>query len=195
MPTMLDDLQRFMPMAGVIGSLMSGALTLYFWMIRATRERPDVRLFHAPIRSKTSLGINNGETRWMDFELALVAGNFSSTPNAIIDVELKIRTKRGVWQPVNHLALHDAERLPANIPPMTTAFIPVSWAIKFPPSTKAEANEEPADIVRGYLDEYLSSPYRVSVTATTLGGKVFRSELAVEAPKPLMANAVVSRAA
>ncbi len=194
MQTFEFSLDQLMAYGGVAGSIFSTLLTFYFWLIRSNKERANVRLFLAPTHTKMSLGVNNGDERWLFFEAGIVAANYSSLPNSILDIQVAIRTPRG-WQQINHLSIQQGSSLPANLAPMQTALVPVAWAIKFPPSELAESRESPNEIINGYLNEFFGKQCVLRATVTTLGGRHFSSDVIMPNMQIETPNVVLRRAA
>ncbi len=126
--------------ASLAASLIALSSTLYFWLVRANRER--AQLMVQPIRELTGTVVTSFHDMatiqrlrpaddeycikyWMD--VAIV--NNSALPNALLGAKVWLQDKKGEWleMDVSHQS-HDQDLFPLNVPPLNISTLKMSLA-------------------------------------------------------------------
>jgi hypothetical protein len=167
-------------------SIISLSMTLYFWFVKAKRESAQLRLDSVSHQSYIDLGRGNEETRWLQFQVAIVVVNNSVLPNAVLDIEVLQRDlDRKKWVAIDHVLLSENSTLPVNLPLLQTGLITVHWWQSFATLAAAEALEA-RDIASGYVNAHF--PNRaIQVKVKAMQGKTFSAEVQLKNLKPPIA--------
>lgn len=167
------DSSHLMSTVSLVGSVATAAATAYFWVIRARRERPSLRIYAADRATEINLGVYRDETRGLLFRTSVIVANYSSLPNAVIAAEVALKSRDGDWEDA---AAPRAAGVPLNVPSMTTVRLDLEWSVQLPALAAAEALR-PSEIVKVYLDHYYAQPSRLGIAVWALGKKEFRAVL------------------
>ena len=172
------------PMVSVVslvGSAATAAATAYMWLTRFRKERPNLQLYPAAAHTGIELGVLRGETRFLHFKFGAVVANYSSLPNAVIDVAVDLRRPDRSWQEVEKPRATAA--LPLNVTSMTTALLTLEWVLPLQAVAEAEAVDGPGAIVAGYLAHYFTAPAAARLTVLALGDREFAAVLSIVPPR------------
>jgi len=167
------DSSHLMSSVSLAGSVATAAATAYFWVVRARRERPNLRIYSADRATEINLGVYRGETRGLLFRTSVIVANYSSLPNAVIAAEVALKLSDGDWEDA---AAPRVAGLPVNVPSMTTVRLDLEWSVQFRALAAAEALR-PNEIVKAYLDHYYAQPSKMGIALWALGEKEFRTVL------------------
>lgn len=73
-------------MVSLVGSFFSGTCTMYFWLVRANRERPNLKPHY--VKHEFVLGRTREDQRHFGVTLEVVVANYSVLPNAVLGVRV-----------------------------------------------------------------------------------------------------------
>jgi hypothetical protein len=143
-------------------SLFSAGFTLYYWLVRARAERPNL---HAYLVERAGhLGYMKGETRCINLALGVVVANYSSLPNALLGVKVAAVRKEGGLQEAAKVTFDEKTPMPFNLPPLQTVMLRVNAGVLFPMTDELERGGPAA-----YLNHHLGNPRRLKLELTGLG--------------------------
>jgi hypothetical protein len=162
-----------MSTVSLVGSVATAAATAYFWIVRARRERPCLRIYVADRATEIILGVYRGESRGLQFRTNVIVANTSSMPNAIIGVEIALKHRDGSWDDV---PAPRVAAIPLNVPSMTTVRLEIEWTVTLPALAAAEALRA-NEIVTAYFEHYFATPSRFGIAIWALGEREFRAVL------------------
>jgi hypothetical protein len=149
------------------GSVFSTACTVYFWFVRARRERP--KLTAHLLEHEFFLGQGRAETRTIGVKLAVVLANGSILPNAVIGARMWLKTADGAWESVDGLTSDAQTPLPLNLPPQQTGILRLTGRITFATSAELEAQR---NSVGAYVGHYLRRPVEIEFEILGLNSHV-----------------------
>lgn len=165
---------EMMSVASFAGSAFSTIATGYFWLVRAKRERPNLRA-HL-VEREIFLSSGRAETRHLGLKLGIIVANYSLLPNALLGVQLAFKLRDGSWQPVQNVRFDQATPLPFNIPSMQTVMLRVNGSLVFPTNKQFE-EDNGGNILGGYVDHYLTDPREIRCELQHLNGRPCREVL------------------
>jgi hypothetical protein len=178
---MSPNVSPIMSTVSLIGSGATAAATIYMWLSRFRRERPNLQLYPAAAQTGVEVGVLRGDTRYLHMKVAAVVANCSALPNAVIDVALDLRTRDGRWEEVKSPRV--TVGLPLNVSSLTTGLVTLEWTQPLPAHEPAEANNGPAAIIAGYLDHYYAQPAVARITVLALGDREFNGVVPLIQPR------------
>ncbi|MBL8793392.1 MAG: hypothetical protein JNM56_05790 [Planctomycetia bacterium] len=162
---------ELMSAASFAGSAFSTIATGYFWMVRARRERPDLRA-HL-VEREIFLSSGRAETRHLGVKLGIIVANYSLLPNALLGVKLYFKQRDHSWQELQNVRFDQATPLPFNIPTMQTVLLRVNGTLVFPTNKQFE-EDNGGNILGGYVDYHLADPREIRCELRHLNGKPCR---------------------
>src|SRR5437868_1960188 len=77
----VSDMESFLSVATVGGSIFSTIATFYFWLVKARGERTNLKPY--AVDREFFLGNGTAETRQVGFKAGIVVANYSTLPNAL----------------------------------------------------------------------------------------------------------------
>lgn len=172
------------------GSVFSTACTVYFWFVRARRERP--KLTAHLLEHEFFLGQGRAETRTIGVKLAVVVANGSILPNAVIGARAWLKTADGAWESVEGLTTDAQTPLPINLPPQQTGILRLTGRITF--STHADL-ESQRPSAAAYVAQYLRRPVEIEFETLGLNGHVTANVLRCDPDEAAAASFRVRAAA
>src|ERR1700733_2452003 len=107
-------MEAWIPYVGLVGSVFSTVLTVYFWLVKASRERPNLQAFAAD--RELFLGNQTAGKRQIGVKLGVVIANYSTLPNAILGVAVAVKLKDQTWLPLEDVTFDKQTPLPCNVP-------------------------------------------------------------------------------
>lgn len=174
---MPSEMTPMMSAMSLVGSLGSVAATAYMWLVRFNKERPNVKVYPLPSACGTELLTHRGDTRFLGCKLGAVVANYSSLPNAVIDVAADLARADGTWHEVEKLKV--TTPLPLNIAPMSTALLSLEWVLALPEVAAAEALPA-AQIAGGYFAHHFRNPCPVRLSLLALDEREFEAVVPLE---------------
>ncbi|MEM9827034.1 MAG: hypothetical protein AAF958_10620 [Planctomycetota bacterium] len=196
---MMDwDMEFFRETFAVLGSAAALASTLYFWLVRANRERAKVVAMPVGPLTGTVLGNMDYETQrrvgfrdghvCVKYWLELAILNHASLPNAIVGIRVWIKFRdpekpfRSLWHEMDVVsgeAPIPQERadpvvprlLPINVGPQSTGTRRLALATLIPGDASGGFNA-----CERQAGDALPHPVPIRVEITTLGQRTFMSE-------------------
>jgi hypothetical protein len=169
-------MEALVPYAGLVGSVFSTVLTVYFWLLKANRERPNLQGF--PADRELFLGNRATGKRQIGVKLGAVVANYSTLPNAILSVAVAVKQKDGIWLPLEDVTFDKQTPLPCNVPSLQTVLLRVMGRANF---ANVDALEQGGNILGNYLNHYFTSPREFRVELRALNDRTFTATLAYAA--------------
>jgi hypothetical protein len=165
---------EMMSMASLAGSTFSTVATAYFWLVRARREKPQLRSYL--VNREFFYGLQRPPQRHIGLKLGIVVANYSLLPNALLGVELWLRGRGDAWLPLHNPTFDKQTPLPFNVPSMNTVLLCVNGTLALPIDDKLEEGGLP-----GYLNHHLAEPREIKVQLRGLLGKLYTEVLGLPA--------------
>jgi hypothetical protein len=123
-----------MGVVSLTGSAIATLSTLYFWLVRVNREKPQLKVHLAgPLGADTlaaAAGAPPGTAR-SQFSLKAVVANYSALPNAVIGVKAWVKTREGTWAPAV-TSIDEKTQPPFNLPPLHTVPVTLTATVAVP---------------------------------------------------------------
>jgi hypothetical protein len=155
----------------LLSSVVSAAITIYFWFVRIRNERPDVRVFHS--NSHFDIGTCRGETRFLPFRIDIIVANYSVLPNAILQGKLRWKTREGTWEEKSC----SVSTMPLNIPPSQCSSISFSGTLALEGASAIEKGDDRTTIIASQLTHWFSQPMMFEVELKTLQPEPIKAEV------------------
>ena len=153
-------------------SVVTALFTFYFWLIKARRERPCLKIYQADPQLGGFAQSSCTDPVKLVFEVKSVVANYSSLPNALLGVEAKVKMRDGSWQDAE-TRLDPKTPLPINIPAMQTMRLDVSLTIAVPAVPEGQACRNTQETFALYRNRFVAQPLEVNIGLVTLGEKLF----------------------
>jgi hypothetical protein len=110
-------------------SLATAFATVYFWLVRANKERPRLRTYLTALAKVDGNGTREGSSCEITFSLHTAVVNLSVLANVVLKVRAWYRLRDGKWLEARttFLAYDDETKraVPFNLPPMQATFLQV----------------------------------------------------------------------
>jgi hypothetical protein len=123
-----------MSVVSLLGSAVATLSTLYFWLVRVNREKPQLKVHLAgPLGADTlaaAAGAPPGTARSL-FSVKAVVANYSALPNAVLGVRTWVKTREGTWAPAV-TSLDEKTQPPFNLPPLHTVPLTLTATVTVP---------------------------------------------------------------
>jgi hypothetical protein len=165
-------MEALVPYAGLVGSVFSTVLTVYFWLAKARRERPNLQGF--PVDRELFLGNQSAGKRQIGVKLGLVVANYCTLPNAILSVGMAVKQRDGTWLPLEDVAFDKQTPPPCNVPSLQTVLLRVVGRANV---VGVGALEQGGNVLGNYLNHYFSSPREFRVELHALNDRTFTAAL------------------
>jgi hypothetical protein len=165
---------EIMSMASMAGSAFSTVATAYFWLVRARREKPQLRSYL--VNRELFYGLQRPPDRHIGLKLGIVVANYSLLPNALLGVDLWFKGRNVAWLAVHNTTFDKQTPLPFNVPSMNTVLLCVNGTLPLPIDNQLEDGGLPA-----YLGHHLAEPREIKVQLRGLQGKLYTEVLKVPA--------------
>jgi hypothetical protein len=165
----MDALAQYFSLAG---SIFSVVLTVYFWFVKSRKERPNLRLYLAD--REFFLGTGTAEQRQLGLKMGIIVANYSSLPNALLDVQLSLKKRDGTLLEVEDVKFDQQTPMPFNVPALQTVLLRVIGRVRFPASATLEQDK---NIGAAYANHFLAEPRAVQVEVKALNDKSFQDTL------------------
>lgn len=172
------DLNSAKLLTSLIASLLALSSTLYFWLVRANRERAKITIHPIGELSGTVVSyfsdratiqrmqLKEGE-QCFKYWLKLAVVNNSSLPNALLGAKVWLQLRNGDWLPLEVWHQQEEEdAFPLNLPPLTTASLKLALTAKL--AVEIDENNQ------GRLDaagDILPREVPIQIELLSLGGK------------------------
>jgi hypothetical protein len=172
-------METVLKVVSLIGSGFATASTLYFWLVRANRERPQLKTYLASPLDASFLAGAAGlpDTMRSQFYVKAVVANYSTLPNAVLGVRAWLKARDGSWQPAATV-FPEKDQVPCNLAPLQTAPLQLTATITVP--APAEDTPRPAS-QREAAFRSVAQPVELKVELRGLGDKVFTDVLSAAA--------------
>ncbi len=168
----MDDVLKF---CSIAGSAFATASTLYFWLVRARTERPQLKVHLAGPVGADSLAAGPGappSTARSQFTLKAVIANYSALPNAVLGLKAWVKARDGSWQAAT-TSLDEKGQPPFNLPPLHTVPLALTATVNVP-----EAPESATRVSRREAAlRSVAEPVQVKVELTALNERRFTAVL------------------
>jgi hypothetical protein len=165
-------METFMKVVSLVGSGFATASTLYFWLIRANRERPQLKTYlTSPFDASFLAG--SGDTMRSQFYVKAVVANYSTLPNAILGARTWVKARDGSWQLATTI-FPEKNQVPCNLAPLQTVPLQITTTIVVP--APAEGTPRPAS-QREAAFQSVAQPVEIKVELRCLGDKHFTDVL------------------
>src|SRR5262249_17455586 len=118
----------------LIGSVFATGSTLYFWLLRMNRERPQLKIQLAGPISADTLAAGPGApagTARSQFSAKVIVANYSVLPNPVLGVRAWVKSREGTWETAV-LSPDQNSQPPLNLPPLTVVPLSVTATITVP---------------------------------------------------------------
>jgi hypothetical protein len=155
-------METIFSVVSLFGSIVSGVMTAYFWLVRVRNERPNIRLVLSRCHFETSTRREND--RFLNVRIELIAANYSVLPNAILRAILRWKTREGTWE-VRPLS---TPPMPINLPPSQTALLTFTGMVKMAHADVVEKSDKNIEIVSSHLAHTFNDPLQFQVELRTL---------------------------
>jgi hypothetical protein len=150
----------------VVGSTISMAATLYFWLVRMRRERPCLKPYL--VDREFYLGLSRDEVRRIGLKVGVVVANYSVLPNAVLGARLWIRQQDGGWLEAGNIAFDKQTPQPFNVPPLQTVMLRLTGALSFP---YQDALEDGNKTAANYMGRFTSQPVEMKLELRQLNDR------------------------
>jgi hypothetical protein len=165
-------MEAFVPYVGLAGSVFSTVLTVYFWLVKSRRERPDLRGFLAD--RELFLGTQTADRRQIGVKLGLVVANYSSLPNAILGVSMSAKQRDGTWLALEDVTFDKQTPMPFNVPSLQTVLLRVTGRANL---ASVGTLEQGGNLLGNYITHYLTNPREFRVELQALNDRRFTATL------------------
>jgi len=157
-------------------SITTALITFYFWVVKARREQPRLRIYQAEPQLGGHAQSSCADPVKLVFEVKSVVANYSTLPNAVLGVLAAVKMRDGSWQEAE-TRLDPKTPLPLNIPPMQTLRLDLALTIAVPAVAEGEACKNTNETFALYRQRCVSQPLEVKIALKTLGEKLFADVL------------------
>ena len=165
-------MDALVPYIGLVGSVFSTVLTVYFWLVKAQRERPNLQGF--PAERELFLGNQTAGKRHIGVKLGLVIANYSTLPNAILSVGMAVKQRDGTWLPLEDVTFDKQTPPPCNVPSLQTVLLRVIGRANV---AGVDALEQGGNVLGNYVNHYFTSPREFRLDLHALNDRVFNATL------------------
>jgi hypothetical protein len=162
----------------IVGSAVSMAATLYFWLVRMRREKPCLRPYL--VDREFYLGLSRDEVRRIGLKVGIIVANYSVLPNAVLGARLWIRRADGGWLEAENLAFDKQTPQPFNVPPLHTVMLRLTGALSFPFQDALEDGNKTAG---NYMSRFTAQPVEMKVELRHLNDRTDTHPLALPAER------------
>jgi hypothetical protein len=164
----------------MVGSAVSMAATLYFWLVRMRREKPCLKPYLA--EREFYLGLSRDEVRRIGLKIGIIVANYSVLPNAVLGARLWIRRTDGGWLEAGNVAFDKQTPQPFNIPPLHTVMLRLTGTLSFPFQNALEDGNKTAG---NYMNQFTAQPVEMKVELRHLNDRTDIYPLATPAERDL----------
>jgi hypothetical protein len=160
----------------IVVSFLSAMVTFYFWLVKAKKERPDLKIYKADAQLGGYAHSSCEDPVKLIFEVRSVVANYSTLPNALLGARGWVKLRDGSWRE-GEARLDPKTPLPLNIAPLQTVRLDLAVAITVPAIPEGNSCRNTNETFALYRDRCISQPVEVKVAVNTLGEKLFASVL------------------
>jgi hypothetical protein len=164
----------------LVGSAVSMAATVYFWLVRMRREKPCLKPYLAD--REFYLGLSRDEVRRIGLKVGIIVANYSVLPNAVLGARLWIRQTDGGWLEAGNIAFDKQTPQPFNIPPLHTVMLRLTGTLSFPFQDTLEDGNKTAG---NYMSRHLVQPVEMKVELRHLNDRADTYALPLPAERDL----------
>ncbi len=157
-------------------SLCTAAVTFFFWIVKARREQPQLRIYptDSPIGGYAQSSCTDPIK--LTFDVKTIVANYSTLPNAVLGAQATIKMTDGTWREAE-TRIDPKTPLPLNIASLQTVKLDLSLAVTVPAVPEGQACKNTHETYALYRDRFVAQPLQVKVGLKTLGGKLFADVL------------------
>jgi hypothetical protein len=164
-------MENVLGVVSLVGSVFATVSTVYFWLVRARQERPQLKVHLAAPVGADSLAAGPGappNTARSQFSLKAVVANYSALPNSVLGVRAWVKGRDGDWKPAA-TSLDDKSQPPFNLPPLHTVPLSITATVNVPeqPDTAPKLSRREAAL------QSVAEPVQVMLELTALNEKRF----------------------
>lgn len=156
----------------LVGSALALLSTLYFWLVRSNRERPNIDIqrleeMHGSailpqehIDAYRAAGPTDQQFAacyWLD----VVVINNSTLPNAILNLRADVQLASGLWKRAE-VAFSDEKQLPINLSPSTTDRLALELRLSLPGDVGGTTRQDRIDLAHQALGPEMPVRIRLS---------------------------------
>lgn len=153
-------------------SMTTAMVTFYFWIVKARREQPWLKIYQADPQVSGHAQSSCGDPVKLVFEVKSVVANYSSLPNALLAVGAAVKLRDGTWLDAE-ARLDPRTPLPLNMAPMQTVRLDLIVTVALPAIPEGEGCKNTHETFALYRQRYLTQPLETRVTLKTLGERLF----------------------
>lgn len=157
-------------------SMTTALVTFYFWIVKARREQPRLKIYQADPQVGGHAQSSCTDPVKLVFEVKSVVANYSSLPNALLAVDAAVKLRDGGWLDAE-AQLDPKTPLPLNVAPMQTVRLDLVITVAVPALPEGEACKNTHETFALYRQHYLTQPLETKVMLTTLGERMFADVL------------------
>ncbi|MBI4615705.1 MAG: hypothetical protein HY720_18955 [Planctomycetes bacterium] len=172
------ETQYLINLVSLTSSAVATVLTIYFWLVRAQRERPWLAVYLAPglgaDQSSSGSGTEGAVT--CHYYCRAVLANYSSLPNAVIGIRAWLRSRDRGWLAAR-VETEARSSVPFNLAPMQTCAVDLALSVELPGSLSGSTTASRKESALGSV----GSPLALKVELLALGERRFTQIL--EVPK------------
>lgn len=169
------EIDNLFDVVSLSGSVFATVLTVFFWMVRARKEKADLRSYLVGRLDAGQSPLSREGFVRSTFWLKVIVANYSSLPNAVIGVRAWLKTSDG-WR-VGKIEEETEKILPLNLPAMQTEAFDLSVSI----DTVGELSGSTTAGRREAALGALTDPPQIRIELVALGRARFRDVLVQEA--------------
>jgi hypothetical protein len=185
-------MEAFSSYFGLAVSICSAIATFVFWVLKASRERPNLKTYLAEPQIGGWAQSSYGDSIKLAFEAKTVVANYSTMPNAVLGAQAAVLMRDGSWRTAE-TRIDAKTPMPFNLAPLTTVKLDLSFTVTVPSVPEGDTCRNTQETFALYRDLCFALPLQVKVALTTLGEKQFADELragaAVSAAQPALRKA------
>ncbi len=168
------ETEQLLDMVSLSGSVLATGITLFFWLVKARREKPLLRSYAVgSLDAAQAPSAKDGHVRNTFFYRGVVA-NYSTLPNAVIGVRVRVKMRSGEWVEAQ-VSAEKEQQLPLNVSPLQTAPLVLQVGLESTGSLSGSTTIDRRDNALAAL----SSPPQFDVELTALGRRAFRDIVTV----------------
>lgn len=171
------NLEQALAAVSLVGAVISTTATVYFWLVRANSERPNLKCALAD--REMFLG-SGAERRQIGLKLGLIVINSSTLPNSVLEVRAWVRLRDGEWLEVEKLSFDKATPRPVNLPALQTGLLTVTGMISFPSVADLEQGGGNKTLA-AYAERFLTNPREIRVELKGVTEERFLSVVSYQA--------------
>lgn len=157
-------------------SVTTALITFYFWIVKARREQPRLRIYQAEGQAGGYAHSSYGDPIKLVFDVKSVVANYSTLPNAVLGVQAKVKMRDGSWREAE-TRLDAKTPLPLNISAMQTVRLDMSVTLALPAVPEGETCKNTHQTFTLYRERCVAQPLQVKIALKTLGEKLFADVL------------------